>query len=146
LQTTAHRLGFRRGRTAEATAGNYDSIPAIFLKRRKEQMKKRLAILFLLVIALTSCANLQPPQTLDRIKADLECIPYQKEMGWKEISAKLGDPDLVPLPEPGTDLTKNARGYSGKVVIFYTGIKEVEEESKVRFQEIVTTLEICRKK
>ena len=107
---------------------------------------KRLAIFFLLVTALTSCANFQPPQTLDRIKADLECIPYQKEMGWKEISAKLGEPDLVPLPEPGTDLSRNARGYSGKVVIFYTGSKEVEEGGKVRFQEIITNLEICRKK
>ncbi len=107
---------------------------------------KRLAILFLLVIALTSCAYFQSPKTLDQIKADLECIPYQKEMSWKEISARLGEPDLVPLPEPGTDLTKNARGYSEKVVIFYTGMKEVEEGGKVRFQEIVTTLDICRKK
>jgi hypothetical protein len=109
-------------------------------------MKKRLAILFLFVIALTSCANLQPPQTLDRIKANLECLPYQKEMNWKEISANLGEPDLFPLPEPGTDLSKNARVYLGKVIIFYTGMKEVQEGSKVRFQEIITSLEICRKK
>jgi hypothetical protein len=109
-------------------------------------MKKSSAIFFLVVVALTSCANFQPPQTLDRTKAGLVCIPYQKEMTWKEVSANLGEPDLVPLPEPGTDLTKNARVYLGKAVIFYTGIKEGEEAGKVRFQEIITNLEICRKK
>jgi hypothetical protein len=58
----------------------------------------------------------------------------------------MGSPDIAPIPEPGTDLSKNARIYKDETIIFYTEMREVKEEGKVRFQEVVTNIEICKKK
>ena len=111
-------------------------------------MRGRLVIFFLATMAMaaTSCAHLQQPQTLSAVKADLGCIPYEKGVSWKQIVAALRDPDLAPLPEPGTDLRKNARIYRGGVIVFYVESQEVTEGGKIRFQEVVTHIELCRKK
>lgn len=109
-------------------------------------MMKCVGIIFLLAMTLSSCAHAPPPQTLDQFKADWECLPYQKEMGWRQIFEKLGEPDLLPLPDPGTDLSKNTRIYRNKLLIFHAERREVQEGEKVRFQEVITNLEICRKK
>jgi hypothetical protein len=80
---------------------------------------KRLAIFLLITIFITSCSYAQHPKTLSQVKADLDCIPYKGGMRWTQISERLGAPDIAPLPETGTDLSRNTRGYINKVVIFY---------------------------
>ena len=111
-----------------------------------EDSMKRLAPFVLLIVLFPACAYVQQPQTLGQVKAGLECIPYEKGLGWKQIPEKLGGPDIAPLPEPGTDLTKNVRGYRDEVILFYVERQEVNEGEKVRFQEVVTGVEVCRKK
>ena len=97
-------------------------------------------------MGVTSCAHLQEPQTLSEVKAALDCIPYEKGVSWKQIVSTLKDPDLAPLPEPGTDLTKNARIYRDGVIVIYVESQEVTEGDRVRFQEAVTHMDLCRKK
>jgi hypothetical protein len=67
-------------------------------------------------------------------------------MSWSQLSQAVGPPDIAPAPEPGTDLSKNTRIYRDKIIIFYTGMREVKEDGKVRFKEIVTNIEICKEK
>ena len=107
---------------------------------------RRLAAFFILAIFLTSCAYLQHSQTLDQAKADLDCLPYERGMGWKQISEKFGKPDLAPLPEAGSGLSKNSRIYKDQVIIFYTERQEMKQGKKIRFQEVVTRIEICKEK
>jgi len=102
--------------------------------------------LFVVAIALTSCTTLQKPKTLDQAKAGLDCIEYKEGIGWGQISEKFGNPDITPLPETGTDLSRNARGYNDMTIIFYTERKEQKEGEKVRFHEVVTKIEVCKKK
>ena len=107
---------------------------------------KRIAIIIVIAIALTSCATLQPPKTLGQVKSNLTCFEYKDGIYWKQISEKIGAPDIAPLPESGTDLSKNARVYKNMTIIFYTERQEVKEDEKVRFHEIVKKIEIGRKK
>lgn len=105
-----------------------------------------LAIFFITTIFLTSCATIQKPKTLDQVRADLDCIEYKEGIDWKQIPQKIGSPDIAPLPEPGTDLSSNTRVYENKIIIFYIERQEVKEEGKVRFQEAVTKIEVCKEK
>ena len=105
----------------------------------------RFAIVFFLALSVLSCAS-PNSQTLTGLKADLTCIEIQDGLKWEEISREFGTPDMRPLPEPGTNLQKNVRGYRNEIVIFYTGLKEVKEGEKTRFHEAVYKTEICRKK
>ena len=107
---------------------------------------KRLAIFFLITIFITSCSYVQHPKTLSQVKADLDCIRYEKGLDWKQISEKFGVPDIAPLPEPGTSLGNNSRIYKNTVTIFYTDLREIKEGEKVRFHEVVTNIEVCREK
>ena len=107
---------------------------------------RRFASFFVIAIVLTSCAALQKPKTLDQAKAGLNCIEYKEGIEWKKIAEKLGPPDIAPLPEAGTDLSKNARVYKNKIIIFYTERQEVKEGEKVRFREVITKLEVCKEK
>lgn len=107
---------------------------------------RRFAIFFIIVITLTSCTTLQKPKTLDQVKAGLDCIEYKEGMDWKQISDKFGTPPITPLPEPGTNLSKNARGYKDMTIIFYTDTQEVKEGEKVRFHEVVNKIEVCNEK
>jgi hypothetical protein len=107
---------------------------------------KRYVILFIIIIGLSSCTTLQQPKTLSQIKSELDCIQYKEGMSWNQVSQVMSPPDIAPIPEPGTDLSKNTRIYKDKIIIFYIEMKEVEEEGKVRFQEVVTNIEFCKKK
>jgi hypothetical protein len=112
----------------------------------KEEKMKRLATFFLITLFIASCSYVQHPQTLSQVKADLDCIPYKEGMRWTQISERLGAPDIAPLPEAGTDLSRNTRGYKNKAVIFYIERQEVKEGGKVRFYEVVTDVEVCKEK
>jgi hypothetical protein len=107
---------------------------------------KRIVIIVIIAIALTSCATLQTPKTLGQVKTNLVCFEYKDGIYWEQISEKIGAPDIAPLPESGTDLSKNARVYKNMTIIFYTERQEVKENGKVRFYEIVKNIEICKKK
>jgi len=102
--------------------------------------------LFVIVVALSSCTTFQSPKTLDKVKAGLDCIEYNEGIGWKQIYEKFGTPDIAPIPQPGQDLSKNARVYEDKIIIFYTERQEVKEGEKIRFNEVVTKIEVCKEK
>jgi len=107
---------------------------------------RRLTILFVIVMALSSCTTLQQPTTLGQVKSALDCITCKEGMSWSQLSQVIGPPDIAPIPEPGTDLSKNTRVYRDKTVIFYIEMKEVKEDGKVRFHEVVTGMDVCKKK
>jgi hypothetical protein len=107
---------------------------------------KRLAILFVIIVGIGSCTTLRQPKTLGQIKSELDCVQYKEEMSWNQASQMMGPPDIAPIPEPGTDLSKNTRIYRDKTIIFYIDMREVKEEGTVRFQEVVTNVEFCKKK
>jgi len=106
----------------------------------------RFAVVSLMVFSLLSCAGLEKPRSLTELKADLKCIEIQNGLKWADVSGEFGTPDILPLPEEGTNLGKNARGYRNEIVIFYTELKEVKEGEKTRFHEVVYKTEVCRKK
>jgi hypothetical protein len=107
---------------------------------------RRLSILFIIVIVLSSCITLQKPTTLGQVKSALDCIQYKEGMSWSQVSQAIGPPDIAPIPDPGPDLSKNTRIYKDKMVIFYIEMKEVKEDGKTRFQEVVTDIDFCKKK
>ncbi len=107
---------------------------------------KRITILFIIVMVLSSCTTFQEPTTLGRVKSSLNCTTYKEGTSWSEVSKVMGPPDIAPIPETGTDLTKNTRIYKDRIIIFYTEMKEVVEEGKVRFKEVVTSMEFCKRK
>lgn len=99
-------------------------------------------------ILLASCAILPAtdPKTLEEATSGLACIEYKDNLTWQKVEELLGEPDEFPLPQPDEDLSKNARIYKSKKVIFYTKRQEIQEEGKVRFQEVITKIEVCGKK
>lgn len=107
---------------------------------------RRLTILFVIVMALSSCTTLQQPTTLGQVKSTLNCIQYKEGMSWNQVFQAMGPPDIAPIPEPGPDLSKNTRIYKDKIIIFYIEMKEVMEEGRVRFREVVTNIEVCKEK
>ncbi len=107
---------------------------------------RRLTILFIIVIVLSSCTTFQKPTTLGQVKSVLNCIQYKEGMSWNQVSQAIGPPDIAPIPDPGPDLGKNTRVYKDKIVIFYIEMKEIKEDGKVRFHEVVTGMDVCKKK
>ncbi len=107
---------------------------------------RRLTILFIILLALSSCTTFQKPTTLGQVKSTLNCIPCREGMSWNQISQVMDHPDIAPIPEPGPDLSKNTRVYRDKIVIFNIEMKEIKEDGKVRFQEVVTNIEVCKEK
>ena len=103
-------------------------------------------VCFVFCISLSSCSIIQKIDTIEEVKAGLYCIEYQEGMEWNAIFRGLGEPDIHPMPQPGNDLSVNSRGYRGKTLLFLTKRREVKEGDKVRFREIVTKVEFCRKK
>ena len=106
-------------------------------------MMKRWGVLLLLVVMAASCAA---PPVLSGVKGELSCVEYQPGMGWDQVAAKFGTPEITPQPEPGTDLSLNSRGYRDMTVIFYTKRQQVNEEGKIRFKEVVYKIEIGKRK
>ncbi len=108
---------------------------------------RRFAIFFVIVITLTSCIITQKqPKTLDQVKVGLDCVEYKEGMDWNQISDTFGTPPITPLSEPGTDLSKNVRGYEDMKIFFHTERRKVKEGEKVRFHEVVNKIEVCKKK
>lgn len=97
---------------------------------------------------LSSCVSLSQAatKTLEEAKSGLVCIEYKDNLTWQKVEELLGEPDEFPLPQPGEDLSKNARVYKSKNVIFYTERREIQEGGKARFQEVITKIEVCGKK
>ena len=114
--------------------------------RKEEMIMKRLVIYLAVFLVLPSCALTQRNPTLAEIKADLTSLVYQEGMAWRSVSQTLGPPDQAPLPEPGTDLSRNSRLYQDMTVIFYTTRQEFREDGKVRFKEVVDRVEIGKRK
>lgn len=108
--------------------------------------KQKLSFFVLMAIYLTSCATFQKPVTPDEIRAKLDCLEYKEGISWKNTAEKFGKPDFVPLPEPGTDLSKYVRGYKDKVIIFHVERQEFKEDGKTRFHEVITRIEVCKEK
>ncbi len=104
---------------------------------------KRTAIFFILVIFVLSCAKYV---AVGEVKEGSTCLEYKEAMDWEQVAQKFGTPDITPIPEPGTDLSANARGYKNMKVIFYTKRQQVNEDGKVRFKEVIYKVEVCRKK
>lgn len=97
--------------------------------------------LFLLLALVTAC----PAQTALRgTTAEAPCITYHEGMSWNQVAAKFGTPDLLPRPEPGTDLSQNARGYHAMTVIFYTKRQPYNDAGKIRFTEVIYKIDICK--
>jgi hypothetical protein len=103
---------------------------------------KRWLALFVLLTLVTSCSG---RTVLSGVKGESPCVEYQAGMSWDQISARFGTPDIVPQPEPGTDLSMNARGYNALTVIFYTKRQQVNEDGKIRFKEVIYKIDICKK-
>ena len=104
---------------------------------------RRLSVLLLLALMLTSCTN---QMALSQVKEGVSCLEYQAGMDWDQVANKLGPPDILPKPEAGTDLSLNARGYNDMVVTFYTKREQMKEDGKIRFKEVVYKIEVCKKK
>jgi hypothetical protein len=105
-------------------------------------------ILICVSLFLSSCGGLSHAgqETLEEAKSGLACIEYKDNLTWQKVEDLLGEPDEFPLPQPDEDLSKNARIYKSKNVIFYTKRQEIREGGKVRFQEVITKIEVCGKK
>lgn len=99
----------------------------------------------LIAVFLMSCALAQGEKRVGEIKGDKVCLEFKEEIGWQQISQKLGEPDQYPLPEPGS-LGKNTRVYEDCTVIFYVETRSLKEGGKPRPQEVVYKIEICKKK
>jgi hypothetical protein len=104
---------------------------------------RRLSVLLLLALLLTSCTN---QMALSQVKEEVSCLEYHAGMDWDQVANKLGPPGILPKPEAGTDLSQNARGYNDMVVIFHTKREQVKEDGKIRFKEVVYKIEVCKKK
>jgi hypothetical protein len=113
----------------------------------KEGRMKRWIIIFIASAwGLTSCAAISQPKTLTEIKEGLTCLPYERGMDWKPIDETLKAPDLFPLPDPGTGISRNARIFTHPVVILYLENVEFKDGEKIRFREVVNSLELCTQK
>jgi hypothetical protein len=113
------------------------------------KMKTHFALIVISVsILLSSCVILRDTnsKTLEEAKSGLACIEYKDNLTWLKVEELLGEPDEFPLPQPDEDLSKNARIYKNKKVIFYTKRQEIQEGGKVRFHEVITKIEVCGKK
>ncbi len=109
-------------------------------------MRKRVVINFSLIVilalGLTTCTPFSRTKTLDQIKSDLDCFIYRGGMKWQAVEGKFGEPDFAPVPA-GSKLSQNTRIYTGRTLIFYTGLKKTIEGGKIRYEEVITRLEIC---
>ena len=111
-------------------------------------MKSLAAVPVIIALLACSCASLIPKEkSLSNIKADLVCVPYEKGMRWDTVYGELGqDPDIIAQSESGGDPNKYVRGYKKMTVILNVEQGQLQEGKKFRYPEIVTGLELCRKK
>jgi len=112
----------------------------------EETMKRTAVLCIVILLAACSCATGKSGKTLTEVRAGLECFRYEKDVPWDAVAESLGQPDMAPLPDSGTDLSKNTRIYTNRIVILSVERQEVSEGKKVRFREVVTGLEVCRER
>jgi len=112
-------------------------------------MKRRIFISYLMVVilafGLSACALSTKTRTLEEIRSNLNCITCEEGTKWKSIQEEFGDPDYAPRPTEGK-LSQNTRIYRDRFIIFYTELKRIKVGGKIRFEEVVTKLEICEEK
>ena len=109
-------------------------------------MKRTAVLCIVILLAACSCATGKSGKTLAESRAGLECFQYEKGAAWEAVAESLGRPDIAPLPDSGTDLSKNTRIYTNRIIILSVERQEVSEGGKVRFREVVTGLEVCRER
>lgn len=102
-------------------------------------------IVSLFVVVFTSCSFSNQTVRLEDIESGLNCIAYEEGMKWKLIQETFGEPDCAPVPS-GDSLSKNARIYKDKIVIFHSELKKIKVEGKTRYEEVITKFEICETK
>jgi hypothetical protein len=111
---------------------------------RKRIISKYLMLLTLL-FSLSACSLSNESISLDEIKSDLNCFAYEDGVRWKIIKAAFGEPDFAPLPS-GESLSRNTRVYEDKVVIFHTELNKIKVNGKTRYEEVISSVEICKQK
>lgn len=107
---------------------------------------KRVVLLSVIAFILCSCQAQEKAKTVEDVKKDLICVEYKPGMEWSEISGAFGEPDIAPNPGPSPESGANARVYKSMIVIFHTERKPVKVGDKTRFVEVVTHVELGRKK
>jgi len=95
---------------------------------------------------MSACAMWQPPTTLEEMKKNLDCVEATAGLPWQEVSTRFGPPDAAPLPQPEGGLSRNARVYWDKHIIFYTESQRFEEAGRPQFREVMAKIEICQKR
>ncbi len=112
-------------------------------------MRKAIVInvLMLAVVAygLSACAGPGKTKTLKEIKFGLNCLVYKKEIKWKDVQEKFGEPYYAPIPT-GEKLNQNIRIYTDKTILFHTEPKRMKVDGKIRYKEVITKLEICKER
>lgn len=107
---------------------------------------KRLLLLCLALPIFLSCSSLSNSLSVSQTEEGLRCIEYTNGIPWELVQQAFGIPPLTPRPEPGADLSRNARGYKNLEIFFYTQPQKIEEGGKIRFKEVVYKVEICKEK
>jgi len=107
---------------------------------------KRFYLLILILPFIITCASSSNSQTLSQAKENLSCMEYIGDIPWEKVKQALGEASIPVLPEPGTDLFQNARGYTNLKVFFHTTRKNLEEAGRIRPHEVVYKVEICKEK
>ena len=107
---------------------------------------KRYATFMVLTIFLTAFTGFYGQKAMAEVPAGLDCLAYTEGIAWKQVSESIGRLDMAPFPEPGTRLQSNTRVYQEMIVIFSTQSREIKEGENIRFREVVTGIELCRKK
>jgi hypothetical protein len=117
------------------------------VSRIKEDPMKLLSSFLIIVstITLISCVSTGDSSRLSEVKAELYCIGYKEGVDWQQIRGALGDAQINPIPQKGSE-TKNSRIYTENRVIFYTDLKRLDEGGRTSYKEVVTGIDICKKK
>jgi hypothetical protein len=100
----------------------------------------------LIAVLLSSCAPAQGGKRVGEIKSGMVCLEFKEGMNWDRVSQDLGRPDLTPPPEPGSELKDYTRIYQDFTLIFYTRRQPEKQGDKLRFEEVVYKLEVCKKR
>ncbi|MCF8146042.1 MAG: hypothetical protein K9N21_19210 [Deltaproteobacteria bacterium] len=105
---------------------------------------KHLILFLIVLLAAAACTPFSGPETLGEFKNNIHCLEYKQGMPWNEIKNSLGTPEVTPIPQIDSGLSQNARIYKGKTVIFYTKPQKIEKNGKMRFEEVVYKIEVCK--
>lgn len=112
--------------------------------RRNEIGITRHLFIFLVLIVLSGCFSNKTVKW-DEYRAGLRCFTYEPQMWWKDIKETFGEADRYPIPT-GESLEKNTRIYEDSVVIFHIDRKKISVDGKIRYEEVVKKVEICKER